>query len=92
MSVSALHLVSNPEAVESCLALVDEGDAVLFVGDGVYAQRRAENAHHCGAVRFGVLGEDAEARGVAPAGVVEVLTYDGFVEWVAAFPRTVTWR
>lgn len=86
--MSVLHLLTSPEAVDSCLAAAVDGDAVLLVGDGVFAHRQAKAPK----VRFGILAEDAEARGVEPGSMVELLDYDGFVEWVAAFPKSVTWR
>ncbi|MYA18007.1 MAG: sulfurtransferase complex subunit TusB [Gammaproteobacteria bacterium] len=86
--MSVLHLLAGPEAVDACLAAAAEGDAVLLIGDGVFAYHRAEAPK----VRFGILAEDAEARGVEPGSMVELLDYDGFVEWVAAFPKSVTWR
>ena len=86
--MSVLHLLTSPEAVDSCLAAVAKGDAVLLVGDGVFAHHQAEAPN----VRFGILEEDAKARGIEPGALVELLDYDGFVEWVAAFPKSVTWR
>lgn len=83
-----LHVVSNPDAVDSCLAAAADGDAVLFVGDGVFAQRRAGRS----GIRFGVLGDDAASRGLEPPAGLAVLTYEGFVEWVAGCAKTVTWR
>ena len=83
-----LHVVSNPAAVESCLAAVSDGDAVLLVGDGAFAQ---DIARHPG-IRFGVLAEDTVRRGLEPSAALEALTYAGFVEWAAEFPKSVTWR
>ena len=88
MNVSALHLVSNPAAADSCLAAAAEGDAVLLVGDGVFAHRITAKA----GIRFGVLEDDAASRGLEPPPGLEVLTYDAFVEWAANFAKTVTWR
>ncbi len=83
-----LHVVSNPDALDSCLAAAADGDAVLFVGDGVFAQCRTGRS----GIRFGVLEDDAASRGLAPAAGLAVLTYEGFVEWVASCAKTVTWR
>ena len=84
----ALHVVSNPDAAPSCLAAAADGDAVLFVGDGVFAQRCAGRP----GIRFGVLEEDAASRGLSAQAGLEALTYEGFVEWVASCAKTVTWR
>lgn len=86
--MSVLHLLSSPEAAESCLAAAAEGDAVLLVGDGVFAHRISEHA----GMRFGVLRDDAARRGLEPPAGVEALGYGDFVEWVAAFAKSVTWR
>lgn len=86
--MAVLHLLSNPEAAESCLAAVSDGDAVLLVGDGAFARDIALRP----GIRFGVLEEDTARRGLAPSAAVEALTYAGFVEWVAEFSKSVTWR
>ncbi len=84
----ALHLLANPEAARTCLLAASDGDAVLLIGDGVFAPRIAGRS----GIRFGVLKDDAASRGLEPTAGLEVLTYDGFVEWVANFAKTVTWR
>ena len=86
-----LHLLSNPQAAGSCLAAAADGDAVLLLGDGVFAHHFAENGDRA-LLRFGVLQDDATSRGVGPPAAIEALTYDGFVEWVATCSHTVTWR
>ena len=86
--MAALHLVSNPAATDSCLAAADAGDALLLVGDGVFAHRRARKAGN----RVGVLADDATSRGLDLPPEFEVLTYTAFVEWVADYATTVTWR
>lgn len=86
--MAILHVLSNPDAVESCLAAASDGDAVLLVGDGAFAQDIAQPP----GIRFGVLQEDAASRGLEPSGALEALTYAGFVDWAVEFSKTVTWR
>lgn len=88
MNVTVLHVVSNPAAVASCLAAAGEDDAVLLVGDGVFAHGVAEGS----GIRVGVLADDTASRGLRPSTGLESLSYGDFVEWVVKFPKTVTWR
>ena len=86
--MAILHVLSNPEAAESCLSAASEGDAVLLVGDGAFAHDIAQRP----GIRFGVLKEDMANRGLGGSAALEALTYAGFVDWVAEFPKSVTWR
>ena len=86
--MAILHVLSNPAATESCLAAAGDGDAVLLVGDGVFAHDIARPS----GIRFGVLEEDMASRGLEHSAALEALTYAGFVDWAAEFPKTVTWR
>lgn len=86
--MAILHVLSNPEAAESCLSAASEGDAVLLVGDGAFAHDIAQQA----GIRFGVLEEDMASRGLELSTALEALTYAGFVDWVAEFPKSATWR
>ena len=86
--MAILHVLSNPAATESCLAAAADGDAVLLVGDGVFAHGIARPP----GIRFGVLEEDMASRGLELSAELEALTYAGFVDWAAEFPKTVTWR
>ena len=86
--MATLHLLSNPTAAASCLAAVAADDAVLALADGVFAIAGLDRLP----VRLGALQDDAERRGVALPKEVEKLSYADFVDWVAAFERSVTWR
>lgn len=88
MTVAILHVLSNPNAVETCLAAASDGDAVLLVGDGAFAQDIAPRP----GIRFGVLEEDIRYRGLAPSTALEPLGYAGFVKWAAEYSKSVTWR
>ena len=86
--MATLHLLSEPGAAASCLAAVADDDAVLFLGDGVFAL----TAQRDSAVRVGVLRDDAESRGVAVPDDVRPMSQADFVDWVVAYARSVTWR
>lgn len=85
--MATLHLLSNPSAAATCLAALAAGDALLVVGDGVYALDVIAGA---AATQIGVLRDDARARGIAPSPIRE-LSHADFVAWVVACERSVTW-
>ena len=86
--MAALHLLSKPGAAASCLAAVAPGDAVLLLGDGVFALTALGDS----AAPVGVLREDAASRGVAVPDHVRPMSQADFVDWVVAFDTSVTWR
>lgn len=86
--MATLHLLSNPSAAASCLAAVAADDAVLALADGVFALAALDRSP----VRLGALLDDAERRGVALPEDIEKLSYADFVDWIAAFDGSVTWR
>lgn len=87
--MSVLHLVCRPESLGPCLGQIADGDAVLLLGDGVFAARDAR--FDTVAVPVAALGEDAAARGVALAPPVEAADYDTFVALVVAHASSITW-
>ena len=86
--MAILHVLSNPRSAEFCLSAAGDGDAVLLVGDGTFVHHIVQPP----GVRFGVLEEDMASRGLEPSTSLESLTYSDFVEWVAAYAKSVTWR
>jgi len=86
--VATLHLLSNPRAAASCLQVAAGDDAVLFLGDGVFAL----TARRKSAVRVGVLRDDAVSRGVALPDHVRPMSQADFVDWVVQFETSATWR
>ena len=85
--MAVLHLLSNPDASASCIAALADGDALLLVGDGVFALPTLEVP----AAKTGVLRNDAQARGLEPAPDIQVLSYADFVAWVVDCDKSVTW-
>ena len=86
--MATLHLLSNPSAAASCLAAAAGDDAVLCLGDGVFALTALGDA----SALIGVLRDDAEQRGVAVPDHVRRMSQADFVDWVVAFDTSVTWR
>ena len=87
--MSLVHLVQHSSGLTSCLAHVADGDALLLLGDGVYAA--ADPRLAAAGVPVAVIGEDATARGVAIASPVAAIGYDGFVALVVEHDASVTW-
>lgn len=86
--MATLHLLSNPGAVASCLAAAAADDAVLLLGDGVFAL----TALAASSVAIGVLRDDVDSRGVPVPGHVRRMSQADFVDWVVAHDTSVTWR
>ena len=86
--MATLHLVSDPNAAASCLAVAADHDAVLFLGDGVFALTALGDS----SLGIGVLGDDADSRGVVVPDHVRRMSQADFVDWVVAFDTSVTWR
>ncbi len=85
--MAVLHLLSNPNAAASCLATVAEDDALLLLGDGVFAHVDVAAS----TARLGMLRDDAAARGVTAVADIQQLSQAEFVDWVVAFEASVTW-
>lgn len=85
--MSVLHLLNRPEALDSCVAHVVDGDAVLLLGDGVYAAHDPRLA----GLDASAIDEDADARAVALAPPVRPVGYDGFVALVTDHDASVSW-
>lgn len=86
--MAILHLLANPSAAASCLATARAGDALLLIGDGVFAAQSVAATTDC----VGVLHPDAESRGVVAPSSVRRISYAEFVQWVVDCERSVTWR
>lgn len=83
--MATLHILSNPAAAASCTAAMASGDALVLIGNGVFALPSLE------AAVVGVLQDDAAQRGVT-MGDAQALTQADFVDWVVRHERSVTWR
>jgi tRNA 2-thiouridine synthesizing protein B len=93
-----LHILSaspSSAAFRDCIALLQPGDAVLLMGDGVYAALAGTPA--CNellgtGVEIHVLQNDAAAAGVPlPTGSIAITDMDGFVTLTERFSRQLSW-
>lgn len=88
--MAALHLVNHAAALEACLALAAEDDAVLLLENGVYA---ASSGPPLGRP-IHALEVDLRARGIAGRLTQDVLVIDDdwFVSLVEKHAPIITWR
>jgi len=101
--MSTLHTINKSpfdrNSFASCMRVISDGDAILFIEDGIYAAtagtsfsdavKAATNSH-----TVYVLGPDLSARGMSNDGVVEginVVDYEGFVDLVVEHDKTNSW-
>ncbi len=87
--MSLVHLVQHSAGLNSCLAHVADGDAVLLFGDGVHAASDPRLAAL--GIPVAAINEDAAGRGVAIVPPVAAVGYDGFVALVVEHDASVTW-
>lgn len=97
-----LHTVNKSpterNALESCLAHVKKGSAILLIEDGVYAAvKGTASAKQLDTVMKTVpvyaLQPDIEARGMSSRVLdgVKLVDYGGFVDLVAEHPSVQAW-
>jgi tRNA 2-thiouridine synthesizing protein B len=98
--MSMLHVVNKSpyerNSLDTCADFVRDGDAVLFIEDGVYAAVKGGAA--AGKVEgmsdVSVLGPDLAARGLSEDRLVDgvkVVDYAGFVDLVEAKDKVQSW-
>ncbi len=97
-----LHTVNKSpterNALESCLAHVKKGSAILLIEDGVYAAvKGTASARQLDTVMKTIpvyaLQPDIEARGMSSRVLdgVKLVDYGGFVDLVAEHPSVQAW-
>jgi len=90
--MSVLHTLSalpGTEACTDCFRMLADGDALLLLGDGVYAADLA-TAHPD--IDVFILASDAAARGISrKAANNEHISMKQFVQLTARFERQVAW-
>jgi tRNA 2-thiouridine synthesizing protein B len=101
--MSKLHTVNKSpfdrNSFDSCLAHAEDGSAVLFIEDGVFAavvggDVAAKIAEASARLKVYVLGPDLAARGMAVDRVcagVSVVDYGGFVDLAEAHDAVHSW-
>ena len=102
--MSTLHTINKSPfergSLDTCLSVAGEGSTVLMIEDGVAgalqsttASAKISDAMGSG-VKFAVLGEDLNARGLATDRVMEgisVVDYAGFVQLAADHDNVQSW-
>jgi len=93
-----LHtLNSSPSsaAFRDCLKVAQTGDAVVLMGDGVYAAMAGTGAcieMQAKNVELFILGTDALLAGItAPAPGIQIIDMEGLVALTERFPRQQAW-
>ena len=83
-----LHIISNPNASAPCTLHLLEDDAVILIGDGVYA---ITGNKLDGRVPVYALESDLLARGVLATSNVTPTKMSQFVALVVEHANSVTW-
>jgi tRNA 2-thiouridine synthesizing protein B len=97
-----LHIVnkspSEKTTLDTCLATVQPGAALLLIEDGVYAATRGNRAaamlrDALATCKVYALRPDLEARGIADRVLdgVALVDYGGFVDLVTEYPNCQSW-
>ncbi|MEX1197141.1 MAG: sulfurtransferase complex subunit TusB [Pseudohongiellaceae bacterium] len=99
--MSALHVVNKPQSrsqtLRSCLRLLQPGDALLLIEDGVYAcadtgENRLLWQNLPADVSCHVLQPDLDARGITlPLTAFALVEDAGFVDLVCRHDKTLSW-
>jgi tRNA 2-thiouridine synthesizing protein B len=95
MILHTLNAAPSSAAFEDCLSVARAGDAIVLMGDGVYAAlsgtRAWEELQSRGAELY-LLNSDALALGVMqPTEGGNWIDMDGFVALTERFPRQQAW-
>jgi tRNA 2-thiouridine synthesizing protein B len=95
MTLHTLNASPASAAFADCLRLLSPGDALLLLGDGVYAALAgtvARQALDASAAQLYVLQQDAMAAGVLDrVGNAQVVDIDGFAALSEQFVRQLAW-
>ena len=83
-----LHIVSSPNALDACFSNLLNEDAVILIGDGVYA---ASYRSIDSRIPVYALESDLAARGIPAATNVMPTDISQFVALVVQHANSVTW-
>lgn len=94
--MSTLHTLSKAPSsglLETCLDIIQTGDAVLFLEDGVYHCQQPTALLKIEGVKFYCLREDLIARGLSDRklGAIETVNTQGFVDLCVHHDGIVNW-
>lgn len=95
MILHVLNASPASSAFQDCKSVIQSGDALVLMGDGVYAALDGTRAHGellRSGVQVYVLQSDATAAGVASrSGAMAFIDMDGFVTLTERFSRQLCW-
>lgn len=95
--MKSLHTISkspSTKILKSCLGVISEGDALLFIEDGVYHSVSAQTLHDIpNDILLFSLREDMLARGIYTKYInsIEPIDYQRFVELSCEYGKVVSW-
>jgi tRNA 2-thiouridine synthesizing protein B len=89
-----LNATPSSSAFDDCLKVIQSGDAVVLMGDGVYGVLEGSKAYsklQARGAELYLLASDALAAGVTPPSGVVSIDMDGLVILTEKFPRQQAW-
>lgn len=95
MTLHTLNAPPSSAAFSDCLKVLGEGDALVLLGDGVYAAIEGSDACRAlvdSAAALYVLAADARLAGVTlSGGDLRAIDMDGLVTLTQQYPRQQAW-
>ena len=87
--MSVVHLLSNVDALDSCLQTIEQDDALVLLSDGVFviSDKKLKKL----AISISAIHEDAISRGVELMPHVKSVSYEDLVELVGTHHSSVSW-
>lgn len=96
MILHVLNASPASAAFSDCVSVIQSCDALVLIGDGVYAALAGTQAHSAliqTGSRVYLLRKDAIAAGVSPSSCgIEVIDIDGLVTLTEQFQRQICWH
>ena len=83
-----LHIISNPNAISDCTVHLEDDDAVILIGDGIYGRNDPSLGSR---VPVFALESDLVARGILATSNVTPTKMSRFVALVVEHASSVTW-
>lgn len=87
--MATLHLISNPDALASCLAVAGGDDSLVLLEDGVYAAASLAVSKQPSSPRFFAIAKDLTIRGLPAAD--SAISYEQMVALCAEHEPITSW-
>jgi tRNA 2-thiouridine synthesizing protein B len=94
MILHTLNVSPSHPAFRDCLKIVQKEDALLLMGDGVYAALNGTEAWRAlqdKGLTVYILSNDALTAGVCESSDIVRIDMDGFVTLTETYPRQLAW-